>query len=474
MGSSLAGAAVLPLASLHAGSARTVAITNARSAYRQTPEASAANWRTWYLTSPDQLRPEAPGAPSQAEIDEVLELQAARTDESTAAIARWHTGPPLEVWTNLGVELMLEFGFRGMAQGRWMAIYQTALHDAVIAAWDAQLAHERPSPGATSTDITPLPGFDPSLSSFPSVQAAMAGAAAVVLPYLLPDAEAGRFDALAEEVVEAQIAAGAAFRSDTVAGLDLGRAVGDLAVARGKSDGSDAVWDPATATRPTGPGYWEPTPPGFVETPTAPLAGSWKTWVLESGDQVRPGPPPEYNSTAWKAELKMVQEIVANRSFEQERAAIWWGASSPTENSLRWANELINKAGVDLPHAAQIIADTCVSMADASIAVWDAKYTWWTSRPITEDPTLVTVLPSPPYPSYPSGYSGLIGAATTVVGHYFPDAADDLADRAWEAAASRGWAGLHYVIDDDVALTMGRQVGRIVCALPGANVVEDA
>ena len=80
----------------------------------------------------------------------------------------------------------------------------------------------------------------------------------------------------------------------------------------------------------------------------------------------------------------------------------------------------------------------------------------------------------PPYPAYPSGYSGLMGAGTTVVGHYFPDVADEMADRAWEAAASRGWAGIHYVIDDDAGLAMGRQVGRLVCALPGANPVDEA
>jgi membrane-associated phospholipid phosphatase len=472
MGTSLAGAAALPLGSLHIGSAGTASVTNARFASRQTPEVSAVSWRTWYLTSPDQLRPGAPDAPSQAEIDEVLELQAARTDESTAATVQWHTGPLMTPWSNLALEVMTEFGIGGMRQGRFMGIYQTALHDAVIAAWDAQVAHQRPSPGATSTDITPVEGVDPGLSSFPSIQAAMAGAVSVVLPYLLPDAEAGRFDMLAEEVAESQIAGGGAFRSDTVAGLDLGRAVGELAVARAMTDRSDAVWDPST--RPTGPGYWEPTPPGFVETPAFPLAGTWKTWVMESGDTCRPGPPPEYNSAVWKAELKMVQEIAANRSFEQERAAVWWGTSSPSNNCIAWANELISKEGVDLPHAAQIHADMSVAIADAAIAVWDAKFTWWTSRPITEDPTLVMLLPNPPYPSYPSGYSGLIGAGTTVLGHYFPDEADDLSDRAWEAAASRGWAGLHYVIDDDVALTMGRQVGRLICALPGADVVEDA
>jgi hypothetical protein len=49
-----------------------------------------------------------------------------------------------------------------------------------------------------------------------------------------------------------------------------------------------------------------------------------------------------------------------------------------------------------------------------------------------------------------------------------------MADRAWEAAASRGWAGVHYVIDDDVGLTMGRQVGRLVSTLAGADPVDGA
>ncbi len=214
-----------------------------------------------------------------------------------------------------------------MPQNRFMAIYHTALHDAAIAAWDAQVAHARPSPGATSDEITPAAGVDPEQPSFPSEHAAVAGAAATVLAYLIPDAESGRFDALAAEAAESRIAAGAAFPSDVEAGLALGQAVGEKAVARAKGDGADAEWDPATM--PTGPGFWQPTPPGFVETPLAPLAGDQQTWVMTSGDQFRPAPPPEYGSAAWKSELEMVQELAANRSFEQERAAVWWGTNSP-------------------------------------------------------------------------------------------------------------------------------------------------
>jgi membrane-associated phospholipid phosphatase len=471
VGSSLAGAALLPLAP-GPRTAAPAAAAPARVARRQEPATSPAGWRTWLLSSPDELRPAAPGAPTQAEIEEVVAAQAAATDETAEVIARWGSGPAVIPWSRLAGEVFAEFDIGGMPLARVMAIYHTALHDAAIAAWDAQVAHARPSPGATSDEVTPADGVDPDRPSFPSEHAAVAGAAAVVLASLLPDAAAGRFDALATEAAESRIAAGAAFPSDVEAGLALGRAVGEKAVDRAEADGSDAEWDPAD--RPTGPGFWEPTPPGFVETPFAPLAGSWKPWVLERGDQVRPAAPPEHGSPAWQAELKMVQEIVANRTFEQERAALWWGDTSPSTVLNGWAHELIGKEGLDLPHAAQVLADLHAAVADAGIAVWDAKYTWWTARPITEDPELDVLFPAPPYPAYPSGYSGLIGAGTTVVGHYFPDVADEMADRAWEAAASRGWAGIHYVIDDDAALAMGRQVGRLVCALPGANPVDEA
>ena len=472
MGAGLASAAVVPLASLHRASAGSVPQATSVMAAVQEKSADPTTWRTWLLASADELRPTAPGAPTQAEIDEVVAAQANPTDATAAAITRWGSGPALIPWSSLAVEVTAEFKIGGMPQNRFMAIYHTALHDAALAAWDAQVAHARPSPGATSDKITPAVGVDPEQPSFPSAHAAVAGAAATVLASLIPDAASGRFDALAAEAAESRIAAGAAFRSDVEAGLTLGQAVGEMAVARAKEDGFDAEWDPATM--PAGAGFWQPTPPGMVETPFAPLAGFQQTWVMTSGDQCRPAAPPEYGSAAWRSELETVQELAANRSFEQERAAVWWGTNPPAALLNGWTRELILRDGLDLPHAARILADMHVAVADSSIAVWDAKYTWWTSRPITEDPNLKTLIPTPPYPSYPSGYSAVMGAGATVIGHYFPEAADDMADRAWEAAASRGWAGVHYVVDDDIGLTMGRQVGRLVCSVARADPVDGA
>ena len=400
VGSSLAGAALIPATSGHLAAGKPVA---SRVAWRQEATPSPTGQRTWYLTSPDELRPADPGAPTQAEIDEVVAAQAAPSEETTAAIARWGSGPAVIAWSEVEEEVMAEFEIGGMPQGRFMAIYHTALYDAVVASLDAQEALGRPSPGATSDQITPAAGVDPEQSSFPSEHAAVAGAAATVLAYLLPDAAPGRFDELATEAAESRIAAGAAFRSDIDAGLALGQAIGEKAVARAEADGSaaDAEWDPSTM--PTGPGFWQPTPPGFVETPFAPMAGSRMPWVMTSGDQVRPAPPPEYGSPLWEAELKMVQEVAANLSFEQERAAIWWGTASPALLNNVWARELIGKAGVGELLAAQILADIHVAIGDALIAVWDGKYTWWTADRSPRSGTGQAARANPTLPVLPIG-----------------------------------------------------------------------
>jgi hypothetical protein len=474
VGTGLAGTTMLalPFGSAHRAVAAPRGPLASVPARRQTSATSPDGWRTWLLSSPDELRPAKPGAPDADEVEELVAFQAEPTDERTAAIKKWGTGPAILPWSALTPELHPEFAINGMRQSRNVALLHTAMHDAVLAAWDAQVAYGRPSPAATDDRIVAPAGVDPAKSTYPSEHAAVAGAAATVLAYLFPDAEAGRFDNMATEAAESRLWAGAAFRSDIEAGLALGREIGERAVARGKGDGSDAEFDPATI--PTGPGIWQPTPPKFAEVPFEPLGGSWQTWVLASGDQIRPAVPPEYGSPFWQAELAAVQEVVARRTIEQKAAAQWWQSGAGYPLFTGWAHDLILKGGLDLPHASRVLAYLNVGYADAVIAVWDAKFTWWTSRPITEDSELVTAFPTPNYPAYPSGYSAVSGVGELVLGHFFPEAADELAELAWEASRSRTWAGIHYMIDNETGLSMGRRVGRIVNALARADGAADA
>ena len=122
----------------------------------------------------------------------------------------------------------------------------------------------------------------------------------------------------------------------------------------------------------------------------------------------------------------------------------------------------ITRSGRDLPHAARALAYTAVAVVDAEIACWDAKYTYWTARPITADPELDVLFPTPPFPSYPSAHATVSNAAAIVLVHLFPNDAVDLLALASQAAASRGWAGIHSPIDNDAGLLLGRQVGYLV------------
>jgi membrane-associated phospholipid phosphatase len=456
VGSSITGAALLPLGSLDRS--RPLAATAVAAApARQDAATELSTWKTWLLKAPDELRPPSPGTPSREEFNEVVEALEAPSSEMTAAIKKWGTTPATIPWTNAACAAFIEFKIGGMPQARNLALVHTAMHDAAIAAWDAQLAYERPSPAATDDRITPPSGVDPETPSYPSLHAAVAGAASTVLTYLLPDAAAERFVDLAEEAAMSRVWAGAAFPSDVDAGLALGKAVGELAVKRGKSDNSDATFD--LAQMPKGPGIWAPTPPGFAD-PLAPLGGTWKLWVLEKSDQFRPVPFPKYGSPAWQSELLTVQQIVKRRTLAEMADAAWW-QSAQSQNFYDWTDQLLVRHGLDTPHGARVLAYIAVSIADAITAVWDAKYTWWTSRPINDDPTITTAFPTPPYPDYPSGYSAAMGALSQMGGLFFPDAAEDLDELGWRATRSRAWAGIHYPLANEAGFTMGRRVARL-------------
>ena len=84
-----------------------------------------------------------------------------------------------------------------------------------------------------------------------------------------------------------------------------------------------------------------------------------------------------------------------------------------------------------------MLALLAVAQADAQVAYWDAKYTYWTERPITADPELDVLFPTPPFPSYPSAHSTALQRGGVVLAQLFPEDAADLLALAAEAAASR-------------------------------------
>lgn len=288
----------------------------------------------------------------------------------------------------------------------------------------------------------------------------IAGAAATVLTYLYPD-EATRVDARARELADPGSRAFA-----------LGRVIGRLLVARAEADGSDAVW---TGSPPTGPGFWVPTPPGFLP-PLDPLAGTWKTWNLQSGRQFRPGPPPAYGSPQFLAELDEVYRVSTTLTAEQKRIADSWadgaGTVTPPGHWNVIALDLIHGENRSALRSAKLLAALNTAQADAFIACWDAKYAYWSLRPVTGirrliDPTWLSYIVTPPFPSYVSGHSTTSGAASTVLAAFFPDRAGELAALAEEAAVSRLYGGIHFSSDNEAGLELGRRVGTLAVRVYG-------
>jgi membrane-associated phospholipid phosphatase len=430
---------------------------------RPTVANTAGQWRTWLLASGAELRPSPPATPTEAEADELLTFQSVRTDAMRERIAYWGDRSAVLPWTDLALDLIKEHKPSPVRAGRILALMHTAVADAVVATWDAKTSHPRPVPAATVAGLEPLTVVAGE-TSFPSEHAAVAGAAATILTNLFPERQA-QLEALADGAATSRLWAGTNFRSDVESGLALGRAVGERAVHWAGADKSDAAWD---RSRLTGEGTWQPTPPAFRPDPLDPLAGTWRTWVLERGDALRPAPPPVWDSAGWQAELLAVQQAVAGRTPEQEAAVFFWaggeGTVTPAGLWIEIARDLIARNQFSLPHAARALALTSVAMYDAFVCCWDAKYAYWSARPITADPNLAVLIPTPPFPSYTSGHSTISAAAATVLGYLFPDDRSALAEMAREAKDSRLWAGIHFPLDNDMGALGGALIGRLLVA----------
>ena len=166
VGGSLAGAALLPLSPFRAAAgplAPLPAVPARAAAGKDAPD----GWRTWHLASPSALRPANPGSVAQSEIDEVKAQLASPSDATVAAVAEWGTGPAGLGWFGKTADLLNAAAVPGTRQSRMVALVQTAVSDAILAAWDAQIAIGRKGPAATDAGIAPPAGTDPAAPTFP-------------------------------------------------------------------------------------------------------------------------------------------------------------------------------------------------------------------------------------------------------------------------------------------------------------------
>src|SRR5437773_8486967 len=319
------------------------------------------------------------------------------------------------------------------------------------------------------------------VSASASREAAASAAAHNALVNLFP-AAASSFDAL-----HAAILAGIPYGPQKTAGIVWGEFVANQILAARANDGSDAIVPPPGGS---GPGVWIPTPPGLLPY-LLPQWGFVVPFAMSSSSQFRPPGPPSLDSEQYAADYNEVKALGAavgsTRTEEQSQIALFWADGAGTETPPgHWNSiaQLISAAqGNTLEENARLFALMNISMADAAICAWDAKYTFHFWRPVTAinfaEPELnwMSFILTPPFPDYVSGHSTFSGAAATVLALFY--GTEDLPftigsdflpgvyrsfstclDAAEEAAVSRLYGGIHFRSANEDGLQAGISIGE--------------
>jgi PAP2 superfamily protein len=311
-----------------------------------------------------------------------------------------------------------------------------------------------------------------------SPQAAAAGAAHTALVAMFPPQQA---------TLDADLAASlAALNEDedgsTTAiakGLAWGNSVATQILAWRTTDGFSTAF-PAYVPG-TSPGDWQPTPGGTGDPKFRSLAIT-TPFALTSPSQFRPAGPPALTSALYLRDLSEVKAFgnttSAVRTPVQTQTAIFWQVDTVTAIWDRVADTLAEQHDFDLLRSARLLAFVNVALADAAIAVWDAKNTFNFWRPITAigDPSWVPLLTTPYFQEYPSGHSGASSAAATVLASFFGNhtkftvtsnglpgvtrSFTTFSGAVAQVADARVFAGFHFRFSCNDAASMGAQVAK--------------
>lgn len=367
--------------------------------------------------------------------------------EAANIIKAWQTDAVSMPWTTLQLARHVKHKVSPTRAARGLALVHVAMHDAYV------LAHVQQQ----------------------DAQLAVSMAAAQVLAYLFV-AEEKSFVRIALAIASQKNGrkAGVLPESAQLA-LQLGFQVGSRIVQQADTDGAQKGWNGIRLQwygdgRYFGPGTWEPTPPYFYYPPDEPFAPGWRTWALKNGAQFRPEPL-AFGSPEYLHELREVITVGQKLTQEQLKIARFWvdgsGSVTPPGHWNQIALALVRSAKLDELTVVRLFARLNMAQADAFVAAWDAKYHYWTARPITAAKQILGVdfkpaLLTPPFPSFVSGHGAFSGAASRILAAYLPQKADELDALAQEAAHSRLLGGIHFRHDNEVGLQLGRQVAEQV------------
>jgi hypothetical protein len=274
-------------------------------------------------------------------------------------------------------------------------------------------------------------------------------------------------------------------------GVEYGMAAAARVLAARANDGAAQAQFSYMAAGAGMPGVWVP-----LTAQPALLAG-WGAvtpWVLQSGSQFRPDPPPALNSEEYARDYNETKEIGSinslTRTAQQTQIATFW-LGSPVAIWSQPLSQLNAARNLSLSQRARVFALVYLAAADSSIACWEGKYfyNYWRPEPAIRrgaedgnaataaDPTWTPLFATPRHPEYPSGHTTNSTAMATIMQQAFGDepgisitSTITGITRQWntfgegldEVIDARIYSGIHFRTADEAGSRLGRQVAQFV------------
>jgi hypothetical protein len=347
----------------------------------------------------------------------------------------------------------------------YMAFVQAAVYNAVVGVegrYEPYRFHARAPRGA-------------------SAPAAAVAAAHKVLVTYVPSAQAGLDARYAASL--AQIPGGTA----KTQGIAFGTRAADSLIRLRAHDGRNA---PIFFTQPPAPGVWRPTSPG--SSMSAPWLGFVAPLLVHSATQFAPPAPPALTSARYTRDFAEVKALGSGNSTVRtpaQTSTAQFFSGNPLVQYNAALRDQVSVRHLDIAGAARMFAAIDMSVADAEISVWHAKYAYGLWRPVTAinladtdgnpatsaDPAWAPMITTPPYPDYPSGYNAFNSAVThglevlfqtrhlqlTLISTAAPgvqrhyDRGNALVQ---DVVDARVWLGIHFRTADTAAKEIGRQL----------------
>jgi hypothetical protein len=278
-------------------------------------------------------------------------------------------------------------------------------------------------------------------------------------------------------------------------GIQLGKDAAAAVIAVRNDDGWDAMGTYAPKTNPQ-PGDYQFVPP--LDLVFRPAFADAKPFGIDDVTRFRAPPPPALSSSEYAKAYNEVKVFGvpngSSRSEDQSHEARWWYEFAEFGWN-RIAQQLARQKEIELYPAARTLALVNLAVADAYVAVWNAKRFYDRWRPYTAiragdtdgndatdpDGSWESFCVTPPVWEYPSAHAMQSAAAaemlvsaigndgisfTTTSSTAPPERPErsftSLRAAAAEAADSRVMCGIHFRFATDAGLEQGRKLAKSI------------